>query len=517
MNRVSLAAVLAACALTAGAAPPAGEEGAIRVSDIAATVRFLASPELEGRASAERGGAVASAFIAARFAAIGWLPAGDATPAGPSFYQSLPAVTAEWDRAGTTLRMSATDGDARATVVEAASGALAIVPDRAETIEVEGASVFAGFGIRAPEYQHDDYAALDVRGKIVIVYSGEPEEQDADSRWNGKRPTRHAPVSVKRALAESLGAAALIVVPNPAGRAKKASDLASGPTGPAASTWMGLAGGKAPLPVAYLDHDLAERARAQSVRVSMRIAYRDRREVTLRNVVARLGVGRGFEGELVLVGAHWDHLGAPGGVLHPGADDNASGIAALLAAAESLARERPTSAREIVFAAWTGEESGRLGSSWFASHPPVPLARIATAINLDMLGRDNMGREAYRNVLQVIYSAGAPALRAIATEANQGIGFDLRFYPSLRFRPVSDHHTFAEAGVPIVYPFSGYHDDYHGAGDIPDRVSPERVARAARFLVRLVKNLASRKDAIRIDPAIREAPAPDPFETPYGG
>lgn len=510
--------------MLATAATPVGvDAGAIRISEIAATVRFLASLELEGRHAAERGGAVASAYIAARFASLGWLPAGDATPAGPSYYQAVPGLTATWDPAVTRLSLagpskgSGTDSSAISVTVEATSGALAIVPDRAQSVDVEGDLLFAGFGIRAPEYEHDDYANLSARGKIVIVLSGEPEELDAASRWNGKRPTRHAGVSAKRALAETLGAVALVVIPNPAGRAKKAADLTAGPAGPASPTWLGPASDTAPLPVAYVDRESLDPATAAGRRATLRIGYRDRREVALRNVLARLGAGRGTEGEIVLVGAHWDHLGSPKGVLHPGADDNASGVAALLAAAEVLARAHPSGAREVVFAAWTGEESGRLGSTWFATHPVVPLARIATAINLDMLGRNNMDKDAYRDVLQVIYSAGAPVLRTLALRANDGVGFDLRFYASLRFRPISDHHTFAEAGVPIVYPFSGYHDDYHGAGDTPDKVSPERVARAARFLVKLVTGLAGHDGPIRLDPSIHEAPAPDPFETPYGG
>ena len=171
----------------------------------------------------------------------------------------------------------------------------------------------------------------------------------------------------------------------------------------------------------------------------------------------------------------------------------------------------------MVLAAWTGEECGLLGSTHFAERPPVPLPRVAAAVNLDMLGRNNMGREEYADVLQVIYAAAAPILRELALRANEDIRFDLRFHGSLRFRPVSDHAALFDAGIPVVYPFSGYHDDYHRTTDTPDKVSTERIARAARYVARLVRLLAEHGGTIRLDPSIRVAPPPDPFATPYGG
>lgn len=529
MRRQAALVIILACAAPAGGGTAAGPgDDAVRIPDIAATVRFLASPELGGRAAAGSGGAVTSAYIAARLDALGWLPAGDETGSGRSFYQSVSAVEATLDPSRSELRVTWTDGAPREAVVRVGDDGMRVVPDRAETAEASGELVFAGYGIRAPEHGHDDYAGLDVRGRVVLVLSGEPGETDPQSKWNGTKPTRHQPVSSKRALAASLGAAALLVVPSPAGRAKSAADLTRGGATDDSGVFLGLADRAPSIPLAYLEPEAARRVlsgsglelgsagRALPGRTAtLRIAYAGKKDVVLRNVVARLGKGRGLEGEVVVLGAHWDHLGTAGGVLHPGADDNASGIAALLAVAEALKAEPPVGGRDVVIGAWTGEERGQLGSSWFAAHPVVPKERIAAAINLDMLGRNNLDRADYADVLQVIYSAGAPILRDLATRANEGVGFDLRFYPSLRFRPVSDHASFSEAGIPIVYPFSGYHADYHGPADSPDKVSPARIARAARFVARLVRGLASTERPIRLDPEIHEAPAPDPFDTPY--
>ncbi len=524
----------AVCLLIAWPALPAAES--VSEPEIAAAIRFLTSPELEGRAAAERGGAIASAYIASRLEAEGWLPAGDDTPAGRSFFQSIPAVEASYDPADSWLETSGGPTGAE-RIAGTASLGFRVIADRAEAIEAAGPLVFAGFGIRAPEYGHDDYGGLEVRGAVVLVFSGEPEETSAASRWNGARPTRHALTRAKARLAESLGAAALLVVPNPAGRARTARDLAGPPSAEMSRPWLGIAGSVPAIPVLFLEPEAAEQVlrgtgidlRSASAdleagkvasrpvagrSVRLRVGVTGRREATLRNVVARLGSRPGRGGDAIVIGAHWDHLGSTGGVTYPGADDNASGVAGLLAVASALEAKPPREGREIFVAFWTGEERGRLGSTWFVGHPPVPVDRIATAINLDVLGRSNQDRRDYANVLQVIYSAGAPALRDIARAANRAVGFDLRFYGSLRFQPISDHYTFFEAGIPIVYPFAGYIGDYHEPGDTPDKLDVRRIARSAVFVARLARLLAERPGPIRLDPSIREAPPPDPFDRP---
>src|SRR5262249_55612475 len=159
----------------------------------------------------------------------------------------------------------------------------------------------------------------------------------------------------------------------------------------------------------------------------LRLAMKDRKQVPLSNVVARLGV-QDASGA-ILLGAHWDGLGERGGPGYQGADDNASGVAAAMAVAKEL-KANPPKRAEIYVALWSGEERGLLGSRHFAAHLPSPPVRAA--VNLDMLGRNNLDRADYANVLQLIYSAKAPILREIATAANQGIDWDLRFYGALR-------------------------------------------------------------------------------------
>lgn len=544
-------------------------ENTRREADLMATVSLLTSPQLEGRPAAGRGGLLASELIASKLEALGWLPAGDSTREGRSFFQSIPAVEASLDPGACWIEAS---GGGRATVrldgaqtattrtrgsytanvsdspnpsgAEPAIAARAfagpknfqVLPDRGHSIEVSGELAFGGFGIEAPEHQHDDYASLDPRGKVLLVFSGEPGETDPTSPWNGVRATRHALVATKARLARAHGVVALLVAPSPAGKSASAADLTAGRESEMSRPWLGLAAQAVKeIPVIFLDPraarliaegmDLASASlaleaghtasRDQPGRlVRLRLVVKDRRQVALRNVIARLGSGKGTEGEIVVVGAHWDGLGASGGRMYPGADDNASGIAVLLQVARALKDQPPRGARDVVLGAWTGEESGRLGSSWFVEHPPVPTARIAAAINLDMLGRTNLDRPDYAQALQLIYSAGAPVLREIAREANEKTGFDLRFYPGLAFQPVSDHYTFSQAGIPILYPFSGYHTDYHQAGDVPEKLIPGRLVRSGTYVSTLARLLAEHASTIRLDPKIKEPPPADPFERP---
>jgi hypothetical protein len=521
-------------------------------SEVPGCISFLTSPDLRGRAATDPRAAAAASYLASRLEALGLLPAGDPGPDGPSFFQVVPAVMASYDPDASWIEAKGRHGSFAVRVADhtrpakpedeefvssfdVALGDIRVVPDRADLVEARGALVFAGFGIRAPEYGWDDYKGIDVRDKVVLVFSGEPEETKADSKWNGAHATRHAMAGSKQRLAASLGAKALLVVPNPAGASKTTAELLRGRERELASPWLGLAEEASPsIPVVYLDRGIAKmllqatsvdldkagkrlasgKAASRDVKdrsITVHLAVKERKEVALENVVARLG---GKEAaDAVLMGAHWDHLGMEGTTFFPGADDDASGVAAVLEAARRLRAEPPKSGSEIYVAFWSGEEEGRLGSRYFAAHPPRH--RIVAAVNLDMLGRNNMDKAEYANVLQVIYSAQAPVLREIAKEANVGVDFDLRFYGALRFQPISDHASFAEAGIPIVYPFSGYHGDYHTTGDTADKLILPRIERSARFVEALARRLAERHDDVKLDASIQEAPKPDPFERGY--
>jgi Iap family predicted aminopeptidase len=198
-----------------------------------------------------------------------------------------------------------------------------------------------------------------------------------------------------------------------------------------------------------------------------------------------IGVLRGEHPELgreaVLLGAHYDHLGEVNGVVHPGADDNASGTAVVVGLARTFAAggHQP---RTLVFALFGAEESGLLGSRAHARHPTVPLAQTAAMVNFDMVGRLGSGR------VEVSGVDSGDGLRGVVTDAARAThtAVDVHGDPS----EPSDQVSFYRAGVPVVFFTTGMHADYHRPTDVADRIDPNGLARVARLAVRTVETLA---------------------------
>lgn len=195
--------------------------------------------------------------------------------------------------------------------------------------------------------------------------------------------------------------------------------------------------------------------------------------------------------EAVVVGAHYDHLGRGGagsaaagadGTIHPGADDNASGTAVVLALARTFA-EAGGAPRTLVFAAFAGEELGLLGSAHYVQHPPVPLARTVLMLNLDMVGRLRAGR------LHVGGVDGGRGLRSLAEEAAAGLPLDLQLHGD-PWTP-SDHTSFYAAGVPVLFLFTGLHPDYHRPSDTWERINPAGLATVTAFAARVTAAAAT--------------------------
>src|SRR5205823_497308 len=184
----------------------------------------------------------------------------------------------------------------------------------------------------------------------------------------------------------------------------------------------------------------------------------------------------------VVLGAHYDHLGRSGGVVHPGADDNASGTAVVLGLARAFARAGGAP-RTLVFALFAGEEIGLLGSAHYAQHPTVPVDRTIAMLNFDMVGRLR-DRKLY--VGGVESGVGLRALVSAAANAEK-LELDLGESP---FAP-SDHASFYTAGVPVLFFHTGGHDDYHRPGDTADKINAAGMAEVATVGARIAERLAA--------------------------
>jgi Zn-dependent M28 family amino/carboxypeptidase len=228
--------------------------------------------------------------------------------------------------------------------------------------------------------------------------------------------------------------------------------------------------------------------------------------LTTRNVLGMIpGTDPSLAGEVVMIGAHYDHDGARGGYVWPGADDNGSGTAAVLEIARAFAANNAKPKRTVVFALWSAEEKGLLGSKYYTENPPFPVEKMAAYINLDMIGRDGdptSGGDPHAslgstrpashttasapkidpaNWMSVEGSQSYPTLKTTTDAQNAIVGLSLTYRASdMRFG-ASDHLYFARRGVPVISYFNGGHDDYHQPTDTIDKLNFAKIEKVARL------------------------------------
>jgi Zn-dependent M28 family amino/carboxypeptidase len=434
-----------------------------------AHLRFLASDLLEGRAPATRGGRLAAEYIAAQFQALGLEPAG----ANGTYFQPValvgmtPQPTFSWGKPGQLDSLSFRDQ-------------FVAWAERPEAdIAADGEVVFVGYGIRAPEWQWDDYKGMDLHGKMLLMLVNDPGLVDT-TVFLGKTLTYYGRWTYKLEEAARQGAAGAVLI-HTTESATYPWEVVRGswsveqfkldqPQSPslAFAGWVTEANARAALANAGggLNLDSLTRAAARrdfhpvatGVQASVRV-HSALRRVASENVVARLpgrDARRAEQG--VLITSHWDHKGIGpairGDSIYNGAEDNASGIAATLGVAKALT-QLPRPARSIYFVATTAEESGLLGSEAYVQRPLIPLGQTAAVLNLDVTNvrgatRDIGARGGDRSTLGPVFEAAARA-ESLAVESEPDVRGSF-------FR--SDHFPFARAGVPALSIYAG--DDFIG-------------------------------------------------------
>lgn len=470
---------------------------AISAQRIQQDIDFLASPEMKGRATGTPELNRAARYIADRFKAAGLEPG-----EGKSYFQKY-AVTVGAEL-GKRNHASLRNGAAAAAPLTLGKEYLPL--NFSDSGEAKLPVVFAGYGITAPEYHYDDYANIDVTGKAVIVLRHEPQEDDPKSVFDGRELTQHSQIVNKAINARNHGAKAMILVNDPLAHASEEDLLVKfgSLTGPENAGLLLLhvkqqaiesvlpAGKKLADLQKAIDEKLETHPFAlEGVTLETGVDIRLIRAAT-QNVVGILpGRDPQLSPEAVVIGAHYDHLGlgeknslAPSqaGKIHPGADDNASGTAAVLELASALAARKRDLRRTIVFLAFSGEELGLLGSSYYTKHPAWPLERTAAMINLDMVGRPREGK---------IYVGGvgtSPGFKKILEEANR-TGLTLSYSES--GYGSSDQTSFYVKNVPVLFFFSGLHADYHRPTDTPEKILSGEEARVADLALRTALALSA--------------------------
>jgi Tol biopolymer transport system component len=499
---------------------PVVEEEKISKAHLKDFVEYLASDELEGRMTGSKGAESAADYIAGYFQAIGLEPVGE----NESYFQEFEF----------TSGMKVIEEENAFKVIKKEHGAVQILEFKVESDfrplsfsangEVEGEVVFAGYGLSVPGKLgegYDSYAGLDVKDKIVLVLRYVPEEVETERR---QELNRYAGLRYKAMVAREHGAKAILVVtgpnsPNAGELAPLSFDSSLAGSGIVAASISGevakmlFAGSEKVLKEVQDQLDIENphfegQFPLKNVTVKISTAV-ERVKKTDRNVLALLPPAEpSSEMEYLIIGAHYDHIGYgeigslagkdEEGQIHNGADDNASGTAVVLQLAAVLAEQKDLH-KGIIFALWSGEELGLIGSSHFVEHPTVPLEQVVAYINFDMVGRLRENRFNLQGV-------GSSTLwRKLIEKRNVAAGFDLILQDD-PYLP-TDTTAFYPKKVPVLSFFTGSHENYNRPTDDPETLNYDGMQRIATFAHHLITDVAQspeRPDYVEVQRATPE-------------
>lgn len=495
----------------------AGQQSASKIQPsvdrLRTDITFLASDKLDGRRTGTEGANQAASYIAAEFKRLGM------KPGAKSYLQEFPYV------AGVDL------GKQNVMSVKLNSGAefvdLSVVNDwmplgfstngGADTTPL----AFVGYGITAADLKYDDYASVDVKNKVALVFEGTPDGDNPHGQFG-----RYEDVRWKAIAAKDKGAIALLVI---------ASDNDFKDERLTKLQYDNMAG-DAGLPVAVISQqtafrilrstfkllssnesssDLAKQVMDSSTgKTDFSTPVKDALVTLSINVTRRTAPGFNIVGilegsdpklksETIVIGAHYDHLGRGGegslaprsGDIHHGADDNASGVAGVLELARIFSQSTMRPKRTLVFIAFSGEEEGLIGSNFYVNHPIVPLAQTVAMVNMDMIGR-------LKDDKLIVGGAGTSSQwhdwisKANETTTGNVTGIQSasststeRFILTLNedgFGP-SDHSSFYSKQVPVLFFWTGTHEDYHKPSDTADKINYEGEARVLSLVLDVVR------------------------------
>lgn len=469
-------------------------------------INLLASDALLGRDTPSTGLDSAAAYIASEFKKYGL------QTVNGSFLYPVPLI----------VKSLGTDNileiDRESIVQELKIKSQFIPFENSANNSATGTLLFAGYGITAPEYKYDDYEGVDAAGKVVLVMQHEPGEEDSASVFDGTHPTRYSSIKYKMENANQHGAAGVLVITGPL------HHLMINPRG---YPWPSLSKiipddalplilkdkDEKALPImhvgkefmvmlfgsvdslknlqAYMDHNMKPQSQEfPDIRIKMKADIVET-QIKSDNIIGLLpGSDPELKSEYLVIGAHYDHLGFNDkhdegeDYIYNGADDNASGTAGVLLLAEVFSSLRDHPGRSILFMTFSGEEKGLFGSTAYTRDPSVPLENTVAMLNLDMISRN------HPDTLQIRGAALSPDLTEIVQNENKSVGFELVLDKSKSVSG-SDHVPFYNRNIPVIFFFTGTHDDYHTLRDNPDTIDADKAAQVIRLAFRTAWNIAN--------------------------
>jgi Zn-dependent M28 family amino/carboxypeptidase len=427
---------------------------------IRADVRFLSLDLLEGRGPGTRGGELAAEYIATQFALAGLKPAGE----NGTYFQSVPLIAVHTDENKTKFAFIPASGPA----VDLTYGTQIVAKDETgqQVADFDAPIVYVGYGIHAPEYNWDDYAGVDVKGKVVLVIVNEPPSDD-EKFFKGKALTYYGRWTYKYEEAARRGAVGVLIIHRTDlasygwevvrnSQAIEKSYLANDPLATLrAAAWIQHGVAQQLFTMAGLgdvDQNIDRAGRRGFHAVELNVKLRAHIESRVRRYVSSNVIGRvagaASDGNAVLYTAHYDHLGidpnAKGDNIYNGAADNGTGCGILIELARAFAHASVPPPNDVYFASVTAEEQGLLGSQYLGMHPPIPAGKFGLDLNYDMLLPIGVPRS--------VNITGAERIDFWPTIQTVAKAFDLQLLPDSKpmaghyYR--SDHFSLARVGIP---------------------------------------------------------------------
>ena len=463
----------------------------ITTAELLQHIKYLTSDELGGRLTGTPGNQLAAKYIADEFASYGLTPAGD----NGTYFQSFDFISAIKEGKNNELTVSV-----KGTKIPFEYGKDFRTISFSSDTSVSGKLIFAGYGISADSV-YDDYKGIDITGKIAVILRYSPYGSDNDTVF-----TKQTSLMVKAFNARTKGAIGIILVTGPADDSSaslipfKSPSLSSSGIPVVSMTWKSFNKILKPLGknVTDIQKNINSSIKPNSFELSNISATLQTEVMKVYSKSANIlgyleGNDPSVNKEVLVIGAHMDHLGMGGEgsgslkpdtiAIHHGADDNASGTAGLLEAAQYFAAHKQSLRRTILFTSFTGEELGLFGSDYYVKHPFFPLDKTVAMLNMDMIGRMK------DSVLVVEGMGTSPGWEALAKKENADSSLHLKLKPE-GFGP-SDHASFYTKELPVMFFFTNLHEDYHRPSDTWEKINYPGEQMVVSYVARIAAAIAN--------------------------
>lgn len=483
--------------------------GLIKAETMSKDLHILASDEYEGRETGKKGQKMAAAYIAEQFKADGIPPYKEQTYYQPFFidgmnspvFKQVPEITLGVKPFSSNKDYYQLQGR---------------IPHQIKTEEI----LFLGYGIEDPTYS--DYKHTNVEGKVLMILQGEPFVKDTISLLTGNKKESEWSTFYKKKIEKAYekGASALLIV-DPAFEEHFATIKTK-------SAYIKLEKGKPEMAVIYISKSMADvilskttidklKKKIESKKKTVTKTIKASIQITIKNVGEKINSenvlgfieGTDLKNELIVITAHYDHLGKDGNVIYNGADDDGSGTSAILNMAQVFAiakKEGHGPRRSVLFIAFAGEEKGLLGSDYYVEHPEYPLKNTVCDLNIDMIGRVD---EKHTGNPNYIYVIGSDKLSSELHQINEtmnktycNLELDYTYNDEKdknRYYYRSDHYNFAKNGIPVIFYFNGVHADYHKETDEVEKIDFKKMEKITRLVFFTAWEIANKNDRLVVD------------------